>query len=59
MPPIIKKSGTKLTVKITATITNILSSVRPASQISPQKGTQNPPHIHVKVPKSMINKDTQ
>ena len=46
----IKTSGTKRTVKIVAPIATLLASIR-SMHIDPAKGTQNPPHIHVKTPK--------
>jgi len=49
MPAKVVISGTKATLKISTTVTNLLSSVRPAKQISPQKGSQNPPHAHVNI----------
>lgn len=56
MPVQIKRSGTKLTVKITGTLTTLMSSIR-YHQIQPEKGNKNPPHIHVKVPPA-LNKKT-
>ncbi len=49
MPAKIVISGSKATLKISTTTTNLLSSVRPAKQISPEKGKQNPPHAHVNI----------
>lgn len=55
MPIQIKRSGTKLTVKVSTTSASRLNSVR-SHKISPQKGTKNPPHIHIKAPKSILKK---
>lgn len=43
-------SGTKATVKITNTTAKILSNVHPTQ---PLKGTKNPPHVQVNLPKSI------
>lgn len=43
-------SGTKATVKVTNNVTNILSNVHPTQ---PQKGTKNPPHVQVNLPKQI------
>lgn len=57
MPAKIVISGTKATLKISTTLTNLLSSVRPAKQVSPQKGSQNPPHVHVNIHKVVTKKE--
>jgi hypothetical protein len=49
--PKIKNSGTKSTVVTTRGVANTSSSVR-STQTSPMKGTRNPSHIHVKMPKN-------
>jgi hypothetical protein len=44
----IKKSGNKSTVKfVPSNISNLLNNVRPNP--SPKKGSQNPPHFHIKI----------
>jgi hypothetical protein len=45
----VQNSGTKNTIKVTpSNIGNRLNNIRPNP--SPQKGTQNPPHYHIKNP---------
>jgi hypothetical protein len=48
--PTFKKSGNKHTVKVSHGVANTRSSVR-SHQTSPMKGTRNPAHIQIKVPK--------
>lgn len=48
-------SGTHVSVKITNTLTNILSNIHPKQ---PMKGTMNPPHVQVKLPPSIAKKLT-
>lgn len=53
MPAKIKIQGTKGTVKISGTITNILSSIR--GKPDPAKGSKNPPHHHVRLPRTITS----
>jgi len=46
----IKQSGTHTTLKVTNTVTKIMSNIHPTQ---PMKGTQNPPHVQVKLPPSI------
>lgn len=46
-------SGTKGTLKIQTNIENRMNSMRP---IEPEKGTQNPPHLQTKLPKSIVKR---
>ncbi len=43
-------SGTKATVKVSNNVIKILSNVHP---VQPQKGTKNPPHVQVNLPKGI------
>ena len=54
-PVTIKKNGNKGTVKIVTSLTNLLTSVR-SKQISPEKGTQNKPHLDVRLPRPVTRK---
>jgi hypothetical protein len=48
----IQRSGNKVTVKVPATISSRINSIRPSAQRQPPpRGINNPPHFHVKVPK--------
>jgi hypothetical protein len=48
--PKIKNSGTKSTVVTTRGVASTSASIR-STDTSPMKGTRNPAHIHVKMPK--------
>ena len=50
----IKISGTKATVKVTPK--NTWDTVRKLDYSHGEKGTENKPHSHVKLPKSFISK---
>jgi hypothetical protein len=49
MTVIQKDSGTKHTIKITNPSQKFTATIK-LPLISPQKGTQNPPHYHIKLP---------
>ena len=50
----IKKSGTKQTIKLTPNYP--LESIRPLDNVHGERGTQNKPHAHIKLPKWLRSK---
>ena len=49
-----KRSGTKVTAKvIIPRIADRLDNVRPMDNTHAEKGTQNPPHFHLKLCKTL------
>ena len=49
-------SGTKASLKIAASIATLLGSIRAATDLQPQKGTHNPPHLQSKLPPALTKR---